>query len=62
MKYLVNYDDVIATDLKNIENNCCEMEEKMKGSKKGDKIYHFGKGSILRFLSNDVKTWTIKLA
>ena len=48
LKYLANYDDVIATHLEKVENDHREMEEKRKGSKKGDKIRRFWK----RFKTN----------
>ena len=38
LKYLANYDDVIATHLEKAENDHREMAEKKKGSKKRTKF------------------------
>ena len=61
LKYLANYDDGIATHLEKVENNHREMEEKKKGSKKGDKIRRFGRGSKLTFMSNDIQNKLIDI-
>ena len=55
LKYLANYDDVVATHLEKVENDHREMEEKKKGSKKGDKTRRFGRGSKLTFMSSDIQ-------
>ena len=61
LKYLANYDDVIATHLEKVENDHSEMEEKKKGSKKGDKIRRFKRGSKLTFMSNDIQNKLIDI-
>ena len=61
LKYLANYDDVIATHLEKLENNHREMEEKKKESKKGEKIRRFGRGSKLTFMSNDIQNKLIDI-
>ena len=47
--------DVIATRLEKVGNDRRKMEEKKKGSKKGDKTCRFGRGSKLTFMSNDIQ-------
>ena len=37
------------------------MEEKKKAIKKGDKIHHFGRGSKLTFMSNDIQSKLIDI-
>ena len=61
LKYLANYDDLIASHLVKIENNHREMEEKKAGSKKVDKIRRFGRGSKLTFMSRDIQNKLIDI-
>ena len=61
LKYLANYDDVIATHLEKAEDDHREMAEKKKGSKKEDKIRRFGRGSKLTFMSNDIQNKLIDI-
>ena len=61
LKYLTNCDDVITTNLEEVENDNREMEEKKKGSKKGDKTCRFGRGSKLTFMSNDIQNKLINI-
>ena len=60
-KNLANYDDITATHLEKVENDHCEMEEKKKESKKGDRIRRFGRGSKLTFTSNDIQNKLIDI-
>ena len=52
LKYLAEYDDVIAAYF---ENEHRRLEEKKEGSVKGSKSRKFGRGSKITFLSNDIQ-------
>ncbi|XP_066924588.1 zinc finger MYM-type protein 1-like [Clytia hemisphaerica] len=51
LKYLAEYDDVMALHLESVERDHIDLEAK----KKGDKARRFGRGSKLTFLSNDMQ-------
>ena len=55
MKYLAEYDDVIAAHLEKVENEHRRLEEKKEGSVKGSKSRKFGRGSKITCLSNDIQ-------
>lgn len=55
LKYLAEYDDVMALHLESVERDHIDLEAKKKGKKKGDKARRFGRGSKLTFLSNDMQ-------
>ena len=55
LKYLAEYDDVIAAHLEKVENEHRRLEEKKDGSVKGSKSRKFGRGSKMTFLSNDIQ-------
>lgn len=61
LKYLAEYDDIIALHLENIEREHLNFEAKKKGTKKGDKARRFGRGSKLTFLSNDMQNKLIEI-
>ena len=61
LKHVAHYDDVITAHLEKVENDHREMEEKKKGIKKGDKIRHFGRGSNLTFVSNNIQNKLIDI-
>lgn len=58
LKYLSNYNDVIAAHLKKVEIEHRKMDEKKRLPKKRDKARKFGEGSKLTFLSNDMQNKT----
>ena len=53
LKYLAEYDDVIAAHFEKVETEHRRLEEKKEGSVKGSKTRKFGRGSKTTFLSND---------
>ena len=55
LKYLAEYDDVIAAHIEKVENEQRRLEEKKEGSVKGSKSFKFGRGSKITFLSNDIQ-------